>query len=119
MAQSAQKELEYTQLQTSLRFEELWANHELNVQSLILSRESEKSAELYVDSVEKGHNAGLKSLVDVLEAKSKLYEVKRDAVDAGYALVENYLGLLDVSGELNSENIAVLEKMVISPGEEK
>lgn len=117
MAQSAQKELEYTQLQTSLRFEELWANRDLNVQSLSLLRESEKSAELYLDSVEKGHNAGLKSLVDVLEAKAKLYEVKRDAIDAGYALVENYLGLLDVSGELNSENIAILEKMVISTGE--
>lgn len=113
MAQSAQKDLEYTKLQTTLRFEELWADHELNIQSLIVLRDSEKSAELYLDSVEKGNSAGLKSLVDVLEAKSKLYEVKRDAVDAQYSLVGNYLGLLDVSGELNSENIAILETLAI------
>lgn len=113
MAQSAQKELEYTQLQTTLRFEELWADRELNTESLRLLRESEKSAELYLESVEKGHASGLKSLVDVLEAQSKLYEVKRDYVDAAYTLVENYLGLLDVCGELNSDNIAGLEKMVI------
>lgn len=112
-AQSAQKDLDYTRLQTALRFEELWADHELNIQSLVVLRDSEKSAELYLDSVEKGNSAGLKSVVDVLEAKAKLYEVKRDAVDAQHSLVENYLGLLDVSGELNSENITTLETLAI------
>jgi len=112
MSESAQKELEYTQLETTLRFEELWADHELNAQSLVALRESEKSAELFLDSVEKAHKAGLKSVVDLLEAKAKLFEIKRDAVDAGYALVDNYLGILDVSGELNNDKIVLLEKMI-------
>lgn len=113
MEQSAQKDLEYTRLQTTQRFEELWADHELNIESLKVLQESERSAELYLESVEKANSAGLKSLVDVLEAKSKLYEVKKDTVDAEYELVGNYLGLLDVSGELNSENIAALEAVAI------
>jgi outer membrane protein len=117
LSESAQKELEYTQLETTLRFEELWADHELNAQSLVVLRESEKSAELFLDSVEKGHKAGLKSVVDLLEAKAKLFEIKRDTVDAGYALVDNYLGILDVSGELHRDNIILLEKMILKHGE--
>lgn len=116
LSESAQKELDYTQLETKLHFEELWADHELNAQSLDVLRESEKSAELFLESVEKGHKAGLKSIVDVLEAKSKLFEIKRDAVDAGYRLVDNYLGILDVSGRLNSENIVLLENMILKKG---
>lgn len=110
---AAQEDVEYTRLQSKLKFEELWAEHQLNIETMFASKESEKSAELFLESVEKGNKAGLKSVVDVLEAKAKLYEIKRDTIDAGYQLVNNYLGLLDVSGELNSEHIAVLEKMAV------
>lgn len=113
LAESAQKERESADLGSKLHFEELWADHELNAQSLKQLRESEKSAELLIDSVEKGQKAGLKSMVDLLEAKAKLFGIKRDAIDAGYQLVDNYLGLLDVCGELNSVNIAVLENMIL------
>lgn len=110
---AAQQEVEYTRLQSKLKFEELWAEHQLNIETMLASKESEISAELFLDSIEKGNKAGLKSVVDVLEAKAKLYEIKRDTIDAGYQLVNNYLSLLDVSGELNSENIVILEKMAV------
>lgn len=114
---SAQQDVVYNQLESKLRFEELWAEQRLNIETLLALKESEKSAELYLRSVEEGHKAGLKSLVDILEGKAKLYEIKRDAIDAGYGLVNNYLSLLDVCGELNSENIALLEKMAITQRE--
>lgn len=110
---SANKDVEYNRLESKSRFEELWAERELNIENLIALKESEQSAKLYLESVEKAHSAGLKSLVDVLEAKAKLYEIKRNAIDAGYELVNNYLSLLDITGELNSENIEILEKMAI------
>lgn len=113
---SAQHDVEYARLQSKLHFEELWAEHQLNIETMMAYKESEASAELFLDSIEKGHKAGLKSIVDLLEAKAKLYEIKRDTIEAGYQLVNNYLSLLDVSGELNSENIAVLEKMAIRGG---
>lgn len=113
---AAQQDVEYMRLQSKLQFEELWAEHQLNIETMLASKESEKSAELFLESVEKGNKAGLKSVVDVLEAKAKLYEIKRDTIDAGYQLVNNYLSLLDVSGELNSEHIAVLESMSVRQG---
>lgn len=113
LAEAASKERDYTEQETTMRFEELWADHELNLESLSVLRDSEKSAVLFLDSVEKAHKAGLKSIVDVLEAKAKVFEIKRDAVDAEYKLVDNYLGMLDVVGELNSDKIAMLEKMIL------
>lgn len=114
---AAQEEVDYNRLDSKLKFEEQWAQWQLNVETLQVLKESEKSAELYVESIEKANKVGLKSLVDLLEAKAKLYEVKRDTINAGYELVNNYLSLLDVSGELNSENMAILEKMAIHQGD--
>ncbi|MGZ5207675.1 MAG: TolC family protein [Sulfuricurvum sp.] len=110
---SAKEEVSYYQLESKLRFEELWAERQLNGETLLALKESEQSAELYLKSVDEGHKAGLKSVVDILEAKAKLYEIKRDTIDAGYELIANYLSLLDITGELNSENISLLEKMAI------
>jgi outer membrane protein len=119
LLQSAQSDVEYNQLDTKLKFEEQWAESQMNIETLLTLKESEKSAVLYVESVDQGHKAGLKSLVDLLEAKSKLYEIRRDTIDAGYQLVNNYLTLLDVSGELTSENIKALENMMISQENKK
>lgn len=116
LADAARKELDYSRQESALKFEELWADHELNLESLKILRDSEKSAALFLESVEKAHQAGLKSVVDVLEAKAKLFEIKRDTVDAEYQLVDNYLGMLDVTGELDSDNIALLEKMIMKEG---
>lgn len=117
IAESTQQELESAELDAKLHFEELWADYELAAQTLDVLHESEKSAELFLAYVEKSHQSGLKSIVDVLEAKTKLFEIKRDIIDAGFTLVNDYLGLLAVSGELNSENIIALEKIIVQQGE--
>jgi outer membrane protein len=110
---AAQEDVEFNRLDTKLKFEEQWAGWQLNIETLQALKESEKSAELYVESVDKANKVGLKSLVDLLEAKAKLFGIKRDTINAGYELVNNYLSILDVSGELNSENIELLENMAI------
>jgi len=118
LLESAQNDVEYNRLDSKQRFEGFWIESRLNVEMLQVQKESEKSANLYLESMELANKAGLKSLLDVLDAKLKLYKVKRDTINVGYELVNNYLSLLDVTGELNSENIAFLENMAISEGEQ-
>jgi len=65
-----------------------------------------------VVSMEKAHKAGLKSVVDVLEAKAKLYGAKRDLINATYDLINNQLELLNATGELNSAKIKELEDKI-------
>lgn len=112
LLESADQELQYYEKNSNLRFEELWAEYESGIKSITLLKEAEESAQLYVESMEKGYASGLKSLVDVLEAKAKLYEVKRDRVNSIYEMINNQLGLLDITGELDAEKIAVFERKI-------
>jgi outer membrane protein len=114
LAQAAQKEYSSTQNDVELNFESFWTDYELNIESLKLYQMSEVSANLFLESVEKGSNAGIKSVIDVLDAKAKLYEIKLNTVDTIYKLADNYLKLLDLTGQLNSENIANLENMIMT-----
>jgi len=110
---SAIKDRDYYQKDALYQFEALWAERELNIETIKVLKESEKSASLYLQSVEKGHTAGLKSLVDVLEARAKVFDVRRQQVEAGYQLINNQLGLLNVTGKLNVENIADFERVIL------
>lgn len=106
---SAREELDYYQKETLFRFEELWAQRELNIENVKVLKESQVSAELSLKAIEKANKVGLKSVVDILEAKQKLYEIRRDLVDGMFQLINNQLGLLDITGELNVENISAFE----------
>ena len=107
---SAQNEQEYYEKDTKSRFEEAWEDHQFRIENFNILKESQSSTDLYLQSVEKAHQSGLKSHIDVLEARAKTYEIKRDLIDAGYELINNHLVLLEVTGELNIDNIAVYEK---------
>jgi outer membrane protein len=112
---AARLERDYYQNETRYKFESLWAEHQLTIETLEVLKESEKSAELYLKAVEKGNVAGLKSLLDVLDAVAKLYDVRRQMVDAGYQLMNNQLGLLDVTGRLTVETMANYESLLNPP----
>lgn len=109
---SAKKERDFTLQEIQTRFEEAWQEREYTIENFQTIKESEKSAELFLDSNEKAYKAGLKSIVDVLEARAKLYTIKRDLIDAGYEIINNHLTLLDATGELNVENITNYETLL-------
>lgn len=109
---SAKKERDYYLHESQAQFEEAWEERQYTVENFQIIKQSEKTAELFLESNEKAYAAGLKSIVDVLEARAKLYEIKRDLIDAGYELVNNHLTLLDMTGELKVENIAQYEQIL-------
>jgi len=112
LARAAKEDLDAATKESKLKFEDLWSRRDLSIQSVDLFKEHEKAAELYVVSMEKAHKAGLKSVVDVLEAKAKLYGAKRDLINATYDLINNQLELLNATGELNSAKIKELEDRI-------
>jgi outer membrane protein len=110
---AAREDLEATKKENRLRFEDLWSRRELSIDSVELFRESEKVATLYLESIEKAHKVGLKSIVDLLEAKAKLYTVKRDLLNSTYDFINNQMELLNISGELTIPKIQELESQVL------
>lgn len=114
LREAAIHEMEFIKKDNRMKFETLLADRALLIEKIEFLRESQKSAELYVNSMEQGYASGLKSIVDLLEAHAKLDQVKLNLIEAGFDLINNQISTLDLTGELNEENILELEKMIAS-----
>ncbi len=109
---AASEDLEGATKEAKLKFEDLWSRRELAIEYTNLYKENEKASELHLQAVEKAYAAGLKSIVDLLEARAKLYQAKKELLDATYELINNQMELLAIVGELNMDKLRELEKNI-------
>ncbi|MCC8364772.1 TolC family outer membrane protein [Xenorhabdus sp. PB61.4] len=70
--------------------------------------EAVKAAELQVQATEKSVLLGQRVNVDVLNAEQQLYIARRELSQAKYDYMKSWIGLLNESGQLNSEHIQLL-----------
>ncbi len=97
---AADANVEYSKKIASDRLEDLWTEYESLLESIQVLRDSEYSLKLYVEAVEKSEKEGIKSAVDVLEAKAKYESIRADRDAAVFSLLINQLGLLDLTSNL-------------------
>jgi len=109
-SQATNEELIDTQKEIQVKYDEYLALFEASSESVSIYQDALESALLYVDSVEQGYEHGLKSVIDLSDAKNKLYEVKYKYIENIYEMVDSYIGLLIVTN--NFENIGLLDKLV-------
>lgn len=112
MQNAAIEELNHYKKQAILKLERTLSEQKLAIESVKVFKDSEYSAQLYLSTIEQGYERGLRSLFDVLEARSRLYQVRRDLIDAVYNLIVNQLNLLDVTGTLNTDRIYEIERKI-------
>jgi len=86
-------------------YEENLATFDASSKSLALYQESLNSARAYLNSIEQSFNAGLKSSLDLNDAKSKLYEVKYRFVENIYDMINAYISLLVVTNNFDDLNL--------------
>lgn len=99
-----------TKKQVQVQYNEYLVSFNSSAESVSMYKNAVESAELYVKSVEQGYEHGLKSIIDLNEANTKLYDVKYKYLDNIHGMVDSYIGLLIVSN--NFENIGLLDKIV-------
>ena len=92
-------------------FEETWEQFLASKEHATVLREAVESAELYMHSIEKSHQKGLKSLFDLYDAKTRLFKVRHNLLDTLYEVVIAYINLLDVTGELTLDRIVQLDAL--------
>ncbi len=109
---AAIENLNHYRKQANLRLESYLAEQKLAIESLKILKETEYSMRLHLSSVEQGYERGLRNLFDVLEARSRLYETRRNIIDSLYDLIVNQLNLLDVTGTLNVDRIYEIERKI-------
>ncbi|MFT5661940.1 MAG: outer membrane protein [Sulfurimonas sp.] len=108
--QSVNEELLNTHKDIQVQYDEYIALFEASVASVSMYKDAYDSSLLYVDSVEQGYEHGLKSIIDLNDAKNKQYEVKYKYIENIYEMVDSYIGLLIVTN--NFESIELLDKLV-------
>ncbi len=81
-------------------------------ENFYLYKESIESAELYFKAIHEAYKKGLKSIIDLSDAKVKLNETKYEFYNNYYSYLFEYSTLMYILGELNPELIDKLEKKI-------
>lgn len=110
MSKAANEDLIDTKKQVQVQYDEYFVSFSISAESVLMYKNALESAELYVNAVEQGYEHGLKSIIDLNEANTNLYDVKYKYLDNIHGMVDAYIGLLIVSN--NFENIALLDKII-------
>lgn len=98
---SSLEELELIEKESELEYSELKTYLFSSLESFKLYKESLYSATLYLKSVEQAFEYGLKSIIDVSDAKIKVNEIKYNYVDSFIAMIDSYIGLLIMTNDLD------------------
>lgn len=96
------------------KYDELLLNYEAAKETIMMQRDAKNSAELYLHAIQKGYDHGLKSLIDLEDAKTKLYESKFKLIDAVYTMIDSYIGILGLTGRLEIRDIEALNRLLFA-----
>ncbi len=98
---AAKEDLKTIQKDIKIQYDDFMAKFENAVDSLDMYQESLTSANLYVESVSLGVQNGLKSRIDLDDAKSKLFDIKYKYSQNIYDMLNAYVGILIITNNLD------------------
>lgn len=81
-------------------------------ENIVLYNDAKKSAKLYLHAVEEGYARGLKNLIDLEDAKTKLFENKFRLIDSSYEYIKSYVSLLALYGQLDRSRLEHLSDIL-------
>jgi outer membrane protein len=110
MKKAANEDLQNAKKEVQVFYDEYLAIFEASSESVEMYKDALVSAELYLEAIDQGYAYGLKSIIDLNDAKNKLNEVKYKYVENLYSLVDSYIGLLMLTN--NFKELNLLDKLV-------
>ncbi len=90
-------------------------NISASISSIDAYRQAVISAQSSLDASEAGYEVGTRTIVDVLDATTTLYDAKRNLSTARYTYVINQLTLKNALGTLNEDDIRTLNASLGEP----
>ena len=70
-----------------------------------------ETARLYETAIERGYTEGLRSIVELFDARARVYKTRIDALNTGHQLVLGYIMLEYLVGDITTETIHRLDTM--------
>jgi len=109
---AANEDLNDVKRKVVAQYEELTINLKTAEENISLSKSTINSANLNLEAVKKGYSNGLKNLIDVENAKIKLFTSKFKLIDSVYEYIDSYTSLLNLYGNLNNEKLKQLDDIL-------
>ena len=109
---AANEDLKDMERKVTAKYEELMINLNTAKENIGLSKSTIASANLNLKAVKKGYANGLKNLIDVENAKVKLFKAKFELIDAVYTYIKSYTSLLNLYGNLNNDKLEQLDRIL-------
>lgn len=112
--QAATEDYENVKKKKTVEYEQNLALFNASKDSVQMYYDAYNSAYKYVKSVEAGYKYGLKSIIDVDDARKDLYNVKYNYIDNLYQLIGSYIKLLLINN--NFDGIEILDEVIVKKG---
>ncbi|SFR50186.1 TolC family outer membrane protein [Thiomicrospira sp. ALE5] len=78
-------------------------------------REAVKSNEAFLEAAEEGYRVGLRNLIDVVTARSNLFNAQNNLAQAMQAFVLDQLQLKQVVKQLNADDLSQVDRLLVKP----
>lgn len=113
--QSAQLALRQAREQASLDARVQARNVERGVALINALREAVRSNEAFLEAAEEGYRVGLRNMLDVLTARSNVFQAQRNLAEAVHEFVINQIQLRNTIGQLDLEYLREVDSLLSVP----
>lgn len=108
---AAQEDMNTTQDETKVKLDENVNNLKFQIDTIKMYKEALISGQTYLDSVQLAYENGLKSIVDLYDAKNKLFEIKYEYIKSIHEMANSYVKFLVLTNNL--DNLSLIDNLVL------
>jgi outer membrane protein len=108
---AAQDDLRTTEDDTKVKLDENVDNLKFQIDTIKMYKEALISGQTYLDSVQLAYENGLKSIVDLYDAKNKLFEIKYEYIKSIHEMANSYVKFLVLTNNL--DNLSLIDNLVL------
>ena len=110
---AANEDLRDTKREAKLSYEDFYIRLDSSKKSIDLHKSAIESTRLYLRAIEEGYRTGLRSLIEVEDARLRLYESQFELIDSIYEYIKSYVSLLNLFGQLDSKKLKQLDDILL------
>lgn len=100
-----------TQKQVAIKQKQAISDFKSYLEQSEIMKNSLEHAKTYEKAINRGYEEGLKDIVDLLDARARLYKTKIDALTSSYRLILSYLELENLVSNISLQTIRNLEQI--------
>jgi outer membrane protein len=107
---AAQEDLKTTEDETIVMLDENVNNLKFQIDTIKMYKEALVSGQTYLDSIQLAYENGLKSIVELYDAKNKLFEIKYEYMKSIHEMANSYVKFLVLTNNL--DNLDLIDNLV-------